>query len=278
MAGFHALGRPAHIIDVRDECILPEPRLVDVWTRLRANWGQAARLLPAGGRLRLTLRAARGTELVVEGGEAGWSAAELVSRVPALVAVYHRSSTVGAEAKLLHGPAEIGLGTAFLQVNAEVADALKAHVVAVAGRGTAAIDAYCGVGAFGRALALNGWRVAGIELDTSAAGIAAEGAPDGFSVVVGRVEERLPELLPAELIIVNPPRTGLHTVIPPMIAAVPPARLVYVSCDPATLARDVRSLSDAYELEGVRSFDLFPQTAKVETVAVMAVRAASNPW
>ena len=102
-----------------DECVLPEPRLVDVWTRLREGWGQAARLLPAGGRLRLTLRAVLpGTELLVEGGEAGWSAAELVARVPALVAVHHRSSTVGAEATLVYGPMETGLGTAFLQVNA----------------------------------------------------------------------------------------------------------------------------------------------------------------
>ena len=277
VAGFHALGRPAHVVDVRGECVLPEPGLVEVWKSLRESWGQAARLLPAGGRLRLTLRAAPlGPELLVEGGEAGWSAKQLAARVPALVAVHHRAATLGAEATLVHGGTETALGAAFLQVNREVAAALKEHVVAVAGRGTAAIDAYCGVGEFGRALALNGWRVTGIELDRSAVAIATKGAPEGFSVVSGSVEERLGELLPAELLVVNPPRTGLHAAIPPVIAAAPPERLVYVSCDPATLARDLRSLSDAYELEGVRSFDLFPQTAHVETVAVMALRVGDR--
>jgi 23S rRNA (uracil1939-C5)-methyltransferase len=54
----------------------------------------------------------------------------------------------------------------------------------------------------------------------------------------------------------------------------PPERIVYVSCDPATLARDIRSLSPAFELAALRAFDLFPQTAHVETVATLTRRTA----
>jgi len=273
VAGFHALGRPAHVIDVGDECVLPEPPLLAAWMALRAGWGLNARLLPAGGRLRLTLRTGpSGTELLVDGGEAGWSAADLVARVPDLIAIRHRPSGAGAGATLVHGEPGASLGTAFVQANREAADALMAHVLDVAGRGTDAIDAYCGTGELGRALALKGWRVIAIESDDSAAARAEREAPPGFSVLCGRVEDELAELLPTELLVVNPPRIGLHADVPSIINAASPARLVYVSCDPATLARDLSALSDAYELKLLRAFDLFPQTAQVETVAVLAVR------
>jgi 23S rRNA (uracil1939-C5)-methyltransferase len=86
------------------------------------------------------------------------------------------------------------------------------------------------------------------------------------------VEERLTEHLPADLLLVNPPRSGLHRDVPGTVLAAPPARVVYVSCDPATLARDVAALGAGYDLRGLRSFDLFPQTAHVETVAVLVRR------
>ena len=59
------------------------------------------------------------------------------------------------------------------------------------------------------------------------------------------------------------------------IAALAPARLVYVSCNPATLARDVGRLKEAYQLGDIRSFDLFPQTSHVETVAVLIPRGGT---
>jgi 23S rRNA (uracil1939-C5)-methyltransferase len=98
----------------------------------------------------------------------------------------------------------------------------------------------------------------------------------GFELRTGLVEECLEELLPAELLIVNPPRTGLAKEVPPVIAAEAPLRLIYVSCDPATLARDLGALSDVFELQEVRAFDLFPQTAHVETVAVLTKREAGG--
>jgi 23S rRNA (uracil1939-C5)-methyltransferase len=301
VAGFHALGRPAHVIDIHDECVLPEPALSEAWTALRASWGGGARLLPDGGRLRLTLRARdHGVELVIEGGAGGWVPERLLEVNPRLTSVRHlaerpagrsaeRGATGGVDEGAANGPtqevaAERGLhemdpdalGTAFVQVNREVAALLRDHVLEVAGSGAEAVDAYCGVGSFGRALAETGWNVVGIEHDPVAVAIAQRSSPSAFRVVRGLVEERLAEQLPADLLLVNPPRSGLHRDVPGTVLAAPPARIVYVSCDPATLARDVSALAEGYELRGLRSFDLFPQTAHVETVAVL-VRREGGP-
>jgi 23S rRNA (uracil1939-C5)-methyltransferase len=65
---------------------------------------------------------------------------------------------------------------------------------------------------------------------------------------------------------VNPPRTGLGAEVAGGLAVQPASRLVYVSCDPATLARDAARLAERFVLGSIRAFDLFPQTAHVETV------------
>jgi len=67
----------------------------------------------------------------------------------------------------------------------------------------------------------------------------------------------------------NPPRGGLHWDVTLRLTGQPVPRLAYISCDPATLARDLHRLSVNYRLVAVRAFDLFPQTAQVETVAVL---------
>jgi 23S rRNA (uracil1939-C5)-methyltransferase len=273
VAGFHALGRPAHVIDVTDECVLPRPALQEAWIALREAWGPGARLLPAGGRLRLTLReTSDGAALVVEGGEEAWSATELAKAVPELRAIWHRPERSIAEPRLLEGSFGDS-GTGFVQVNPEVAAAMRAYVVDVAGRGERAVDAYCGVGAYGRLLAERGWTVVGIERNGAACEEAAQGAPPAFTVVRGAVESHLGKVLPADLLVVNPPRAGLEPETVRVVADGGAKRIIYVSCDPATLARDVASLADRYEAGSVRCFDLFPQTAHVETVLAMTSRS-----
>jgi 23S rRNA (uracil1939-C5)-methyltransferase len=88
------------------------------------------------------------------------------------------------------------------------------------------------------------------------------------------VEEVVPTLGPADLAIANPPRAGLAAELLDELVARPPTRLVYVSCDPATLARDLTRLvrTGPYRLAALRAFDLFPQTAHVETVAMLEAR------
>ncbi len=197
----------------------------------------------------------------------------------------------GKGAKLVSGAPSRGGGTAFAQVNPGAAELLRDHVLEACqafgpnnaggsagsdpGRFTA-IDAYCGIGKYGRLLAEHGWSVTGIEVDHAAAVDARVDAPQRFEVVESRVEEVLGAHLPVELLLVNPPRSGLHADVPSAVMGAPPRHIVYVSCDPGTLARDLRALSDAYELVGLKSFDLFPQTAHVETVAVLTMRSEGS--
>jgi 23S rRNA (uracil1939-C5)-methyltransferase len=79
----------------------------------------------------------------------------------------------------------------------------------------------------------------------------------------------LPGKLPADIVILNPPRRGVDKPVVRALAERPPQRVVYVSCDPATLARDLKRLSTRFALEACRGFDMFPQTAHVETVATL---------
>ncbi|MEX0892903.1 MAG: 23S rRNA (uracil(1939)-C(5))-methyltransferase RlmD [Gemmatimonadota bacterium] len=294
-AGFHALEQPGTVVDVDGGCLLPEEAVARTWDALRHEWGPGARLLPPGKRLRLTLRATVDgvCTLLVEGGEAavveaegeaaGPRAEQLVAAVPALAAVWWRS-TAGEPPVLLAG-AELVMdrwrdqpvrlqGALFLQVNRGAAALLEDHVLVLArdaGPETA-VDAYCGVGRYARALAAMGVPTVGIEADPHAVTEARRGAPAGTRFVAGRVEDALPELLPSALLVTNPPRAGMAADVVAALLAAPTRRVIYVSCDPATLARDLGRLEAVYRLRGVRAFDLFPQTAHVETVVELEQR------
>jgi 23S rRNA (uracil1939-C5)-methyltransferase len=100
--------------------------------------------------------------------------------------------------------------------------------------------------------------------------------------IVGRVEDELPGALPADVVILNPPRAGLDARVPAVLERAAsdafgpaPRGLVYVSCNPATLARDLARMP-AYRVRTVQPFDMFPQTAHVETLVVLD-RAADGP-
>jgi len=292
VAGFHRLERPGRIVDVGSDCLLPEEELAATWAGLRSAWGPGARLLPAGDALRLTLRSVDGGAILLvepeaeaRGGRASEEdAAELIDRVDGLVAIWWRGSRVEEEPVLLAGTSDtteqwwgrtLSLGpTAFLQVNRETAEELRSAVLEALEAddpdgdldGRTVVDAFCGVGVYGHALSRRGARVVGIELDPEAVRIAREGAPADFEVVVGRVEDVLHHHLPVDTVLVNPPRGGLDARATEALATHPPRRLVYVSCNPATLARDLSRLGERYRIDSIRAFDLFPQTSHVETV------------
>lgn len=280
-AGFHELEQPGRVFDVTGECLLPEAPIARAWDALRAAWGPSADLLPPGPSLRLTLRASRDgrVALLVENGTGPGDPETLLARVPGLVSIWHRV-TEATSAEHLAGDAtlreqwqdeEIDVGgAAFLQVNREAAELLERHVLALVGEpaGRTVVDAYCGVGLHTRRLARAGARVTGIELDPGACREArAACAGLDATIVEGRVEDHIAGTLPADVAIVNPPRAGLDERVSAALAAAPPAKLVYVSCDPATLARDIARLEGALTLASVRCYDLFPQTSHVETVA-----------
>jgi tRNA/tmRNA/rRNA uracil-C5-methylase (TrmA/RlmC/RlmD family) len=136
------------------------------------------------------------------------------------------------------------------------------------------VDLYAGVGLFGLSLAAAGAiRVTLVEGDpVSSADLQANAeAFAGVRVKMRSVETYLDDASRAHAatFIVDPPRTGLSKQVVAGIIRVRPATIVYVSCDVATLARDARLLLDAgYSLEALAAFDLFPNTAHVETVAL----------
>jgi 23S rRNA (uracil1939-C5)-methyltransferase len=111
-----------------------------------------------------------------------------------------------------------------------------------------------------------------VSVDSDERAVAwARNRPDasGVRFIAARAEDAVAELPPPDGAVLNPPRAGLHWDVTLRLTAAPVNRLVYVSCDPATLARDLQRMAATYRLVSVRAFDLFPQTAHVETVAVL---------
>lgn len=281
VAGFHELGGPGRILDLGGECLLLEEGVAAAWEALRAGWGLHARHLPAGRELRLTLRGlADGTSiLVIEGGSGRGTPEAILAAVDGLRAVW--AAPGGGAPQLLAGEDQVEeewLGErivlqpgAFLQANRAGAAILHAHVLHEIGSptGLRILDAYCGFGGTGRALARQGADVIGIEIDARAREMVAGRPVEGFVVLEGRVEDRLDEALPVDRVILNPPRQGAAREVMEALARGTASRVVYVSCDPATLARDLERLGPDFALRRLQVFDLFPQTAHVETVATL---------
>jgi 23S rRNA (uracil1939-C5)-methyltransferase len=148
------------------------------------------------------------------------------------------------------------------------------------------VDAYSGVGAFALALLAGGHarRVVAIESDWAAVESARwtaalrEIPAEQLQLEPGRVEEVLPALdMTPDVVLLDPPRTGCAPALLQYLLAHPPARLIYVSCDPSTLARDVRILAAGYTLQHIQAVDMFPQTYHIESVAVLDRIAAPAP-
>jgi len=281
VAGFHALDAPDTVLDVHGECLLPVEPLRSLWIRLREGWGPGGSLLPEGRELRLTLRAEDPHEgtILIEGGKGGGNPEALLSAVAGLTSIWWQSP--GGEVRHLAGARAVRVawmeetvelaGGAFLQVNSAAGQLLHRFVHQRAGEGDPqrVLEGYCGTGALGRALAREGREVVGIELDPLAAGEALRDSPPTFQVVEGPVEDHLADHLPADLVLLNPPRSGLDEGVSETLRRRPTGRLIYISCDPATLARDLKRMGSHYRIETLQCFDLFPQTSHVETVAIL---------
>ncbi len=164
--------------------------------------------------------------------------------------------------------------TSFFQVNTAAAEELVRVVgeyLAPAGDETL-LDAYCGVGTFALSLADKVGRVIGIEENAGAVADARLNASGLSNVefIQGAVEAVLPQLdRPIDLAVLDPPRQGCKPEALNALVELAPHRIVYVSCDPATLARDARKLTDGgYQLVEVQPVDMFPQTYHIESVAL----------
>jgi 23S rRNA (uracil1939-C5)-methyltransferase len=162
----------------------------------------------------------------------------------------------------------------FFQINTSQAEQLVRLVLECLDlRGDETVlDAYCGVGLFTVPLAERAGLVVGIELAPSAIADMMENTADldNVDIIEGPVEAVLPDLdLSLDAAVVDPPRAGVDRFALDALIASHPARVVYVSCDPATLARDAKRLARAgYRLVEVQPVDMFPQTYHVESVAL----------
>lgn len=140
-------------------------------------------------------------------------------------------------------------------------------------------DLYCGIGTISLFLAEKAKQVYGVEIIPQAIDDARENAKlngiENAEFFVGAAEEVLPEKyrkeqIYAEVIVVDPPRKGCEESLLDTIVAMAPEKVVYVSCDPATLGRDIKYLSSrGYELKKVQPVDQFPHTGHVETVCLL---------
>lgn len=135
------------------------------------------------------------------------------------------------------------------------------------------LDAYCGVGVFGLSLADEVGQVIGVEGSPSAVSDARFNAGPAGNVefIEGKVEEVLPSLKASiDLAVLDPPRQGCASEALAALDRLAPTKIVYVSCDPAILARDTRRLVQAgYQLVEVQPVDMFPQTYHIESVALL---------
>ena len=168
----------------------------------------------------------------------------------------------------------------FRQVNNAVAEILKKTVrEAVRPAGEAnpirelLVDAYCGAGFFAHELQGLFTKVIGIERSIASVAMASRQAADNEEYLAGDVEQMLGRALaaaPSEgtILLLDPPSEGLADLATETILQTPPARIIYVSCNPATLARDAKRLSERYRLVQVTPLDMFPQTAEIESVSV----------
>ncbi len=162
----------------------------------------------------------------------------------------------------------------FFQANRYLLPSLVRHVLDAVPESGGVLDLFAGVGIFALSLAADGRTgLTAVEGDSSSGrDLTDNAAPFGEAVrvVIGGVEEYVSTSRDrAATIVVDPPRTGISKPAMEAIARRGAARIVYVSCDPATMARDARRLVDAgYAIASLRGFDLFPNTPHVETVGV----------
>jgi 23S rRNA (uracil1939-C5)-methyltransferase len=274
-----------------EECPITHPAVVAGWHAVLA----AQQFLPPVAQLRGAVRLSGEGLAVVFEGIAHWPQArdfaECLTRVAATLG---RGATRGVDAVRwidLEGRHHDVLDVvperppaSFEQVNPAMAAQLQADVVALV-RGYApshVIDGYAGGGEVAATLGAQGIRVTAIELDPEAAQHAARRLVPPSTVVEGRVEDALATHLPADVVILNPPRAGIDARVcavleavagaPPQAPGPSPRAIVYVSCNPATLARDLSRLP-SYSIARVQGYDMFPQTAHVETVCHLVPHA-----
>jgi len=168
---------------------------------------------------------------------------------------------------------ETGAPRGFSQVNTAAAELLAATVIEMCDTGELLVDAYCGSGFFAKRLLEKFEKITGLEWSQGAVAEAKRFATEKETYLPGAVENSLARVLSeaplaGTTLLVDPPAEGLSPDVARAILENPPARLVYVSCDPATFSRDAAKFLERYTLSRVQPVDMFPQTAEIEIAAL----------
>jgi 23S rRNA (uracil1939-C5)-methyltransferase len=167
---------------------------------------------------------------------------------------------------------------AFFQVNRHLIDELVSVVTGNA-RGDIALDLFAGVGLFSVALARNFHHIFGVEASLTSHTDFVQNVPANVKAVGGRAEDYLTSAYlrsrrvrgRPDLVVLDPPRTGAGKAVIRSLVELGAPSVRYVSCDPATLARDIAPLlADGYHIEEAHLFDLFPETFHIESVMLLA--------
>jgi 23S rRNA (uracil1939-C5)-methyltransferase len=305
--GFHRAGRWDQVIDI-EECLLTTDLGNAIRLAVR-DWAREEKLEPydqatGEGYLRhLVYREGRNTgEVLVvlvtapgERFETGYLV-DVLRRFPEVRSIHWAINDTPAErtnlpTRLLWGEEAIeeeilGLRfrvrpNAFLQTNTEMAEQLYGIARELAGLSGSenVYDLYCGTGTIGLSLARDASHVWGLEISEEAVACAIENAElngiENASFFAGNVGQTLEELAeeagPPDLVVVDPPRAGLAGKALRRTGALQAPRIVYVSCNPTTLASDLKVLREeyGYELLRCRPVDMFPHTPHVESVSLI---------
>lgn len=268
--GYHVLGRPDEVFDVR-RCLVAEPRVQELIDGMRT----ARRHLPSDA-TRLVLRrdrdhglhvAVRTATTQVWGGARAMHA-ELARQGLVVTVWWHPED--GAP-RAMAGSDDPWPATVFEQVHPAMGDRVRADAVAALGAltGTHAWDLYAGVGDTTTLLVAAGATVDSVERDRRAVATAERVGPVGPVRHAAAAEAVMGSLRPPAVVITNPPRTGMADEVVAAITTSGARRVAYISCDPATLARDVARMGDGFVLRDLRAYDQFPHTSHLECLAVL---------
>ncbi|MBD2463851.1 23S rRNA (uracil(1939)-C(5))-methyltransferase RlmD [Oscillatoria sp. FACHB-1407] len=304
-AGYYQKGSH-HLINL-NQCPIQDERLNPLLTEVkqdiqRRGWSIYNEEQHRGKLRHLGLRIGRRTGemlltlVTTDAGLVGLEeqAQEWLDRYPGLVGVLvnlnpdRTNAIFGSETRLIAGRPHLEEEFAgilfhirpetFFQVNTEQAEALLEAIAQelVLQTDQVLVDAYCGIGTMTLSLARQVKQAIGVEVQAEAVEQAAlNAALNGLTNVTfqqGTVEEVLPRLgVQPDVVLIDPPRKGCDRAVIDALLALQPRRIAYVSCNPSTLARDLKLLcqSGAYQLTRVQPADFFPQTAHVECAAFL---------
>jgi 23S rRNA (uracil1939-C5)-methyltransferase len=194
------------------------------------------------------------------------------------------SPTVNAELNVLRAKGlrdgqhrtlrDLGVPRTFTQTNEFIARALLEYLTRQA-TGEVILDAYCGSGFLGHALADRFRNVIGLDWNEPAIAAARKAANPNEEYICVDASEAIESVLEKyhpDTVILDPSADGIEGRVANALATSPSDRLIYVSCNPATLARDLSRLDKRFRIIAIQPFDMFPQTAEIETVVVMKSR------